>query len=616
MATTLISPNGQDNLDIDKIKIAFKQYLIDNDVITDINYQGSNISILVDIISYAIQNVNATHALLSNETILPLSSIRQNIIQIAKQLGYNITRTISSKQSITVDYPLTIGQTITIPKKSEFSVGDFTFYNDSDILLTYNSPSVTFDIIEGVNIDSTIDPSLLFDLTVGSDRFVLPYKNIENNSVKMYVQYIGSTIWTETWTKVDSLLKLETGKNYFYEDYDVDTGWVNIITSFAGNGTSFKIGDKIKFEFIQSNGTQANRLSACSLTTKLNDNNNLPVDVNIIVNSASRSGQDEESNDSVKTNAPLFYNAGNRVVNEVDYNSLLEQSSLVNTAMAWGGESHIPQKLGHIFFSVIPQDTNKRYLDNLEEAELLNLLTSKRITSTVRVFWHPSYIDVDVQIKLLGDIPDVLTKQSTITNNITNYFIDDLSKFNVSLYESKIINIIEDVFVINKDASTFVEITPKLLITQEMFINNKNDLGQLMIFIPNSSKRYYLTKGDDRISMPDNNEDVISYYINGWIRTYEADSDLDITFDAVLNGLNITTGAAYLDSNDDINKKDIFYDITKIGYFDIDNSILYIDGSFSNSFTDSFSLNMNYNPYFNVKLLHNSYIRLGNITYV
>ena len=71
----LISPNGQENLDIDKIKQSFKKYLIDNNVITDINYEGSNISVLIDIISFAIQNINATQALLSNETILPLSTI-------------------------------------------------------------------------------------------------------------------------------------------------------------------------------------------------------------------------------------------------------------------------------------------------------------------------------------------------------------------------------------------------------------------------------------------------------------------------------------------------------------------------------------------------------------
>jgi len=615
VATTLISPDGQDNLDIDKIKSSFKQYLIDNNVITDINYEGSNISIFIDIISYAMQNINATHALLSNETILPLSTIRQNIIQLAKQLGYNITRTISAKQSITISYPLTIGQSITIPKKSEFVVDGFIFYNSDDILLTYNTPTVTLDIIEGVNIDSTLDPSLLFDLSVGSNRFVLPYKNIENNSIKMYVQYLGTTVWTDTWTKVDSLLKLESGKNYFYEDYDVDTGWVNIITSFAGNGNTFNIGEKIKFEFIQSNGTKANGISSCLLKSKITDNNNVFVDVNINVNSASRSGQDEESNDSVKVNAPLFYNSGNRVVNEIDYNAVLEQSSLVNTAISWGGESHIPQKLGHIFFSAIPQDINKMYLENLEEAELLNSLTSKRITSTLRKFWQPSYINVDIQIKLLGDIPDILAKQNTITNNIINYFSNDMSKFNVSFYESKIINIIEDIFTTSKNASTFVNTSPKLVISQEMFINNTNDSSQLMIFIPNSSKRYYLSKGTDRISFPDNNEDLATYYLNGWTKVYEADSDLDITFSAVLNGLSITTGVKYLDT-DNINKKDINYDSNKIGYFDVDNSILYIDGTFVSTFTDSFTLDMTYSPYFNVKLLHNSYIRLGNITYV
>lgn len=614
MTPQLISPLGYDGLDIVSIREKFKQYCIDNGIIKDVNYLGSNMSLQLDIIAYAIQNINATQAMVSNQTKIPTATIRQNILHLAKQIGYEITRPISSKLNITLSATLAPGVSITIPAWSKWVCGAFKFLNPIDVILTNSVPSVTLDLVEGSYIDSNVDSTLLYALTTETGLFVLNYKNIEDTSIKMLVKRDGATDWEDSWVTVDSLLDLEFGVNNIYEEYDADAGWVNVYTIFSGAGNAFGTGDTVKFSFIVSNGSAANGISSCKPDFKSYNNLGVEVTLGVTVNSSSRGGQDEESDQSVKSNAPLFYNTGNRTVNEYDYKAFLEQSSLVLVANAWGGELHIPEKLGHIYFTAIPQDTNDLYIANLDEVELLNILSKARIMSTKRIHWHPAYFTVDFSIKILGIVPDIATRQQNIQSALESYFSTDLNGFNVAVYQSKIIRVIENVFTDVNNASVVVSVLPKLKLSQEMFTNNLNDATMMVTPIPNSSKRYYLTKGSDRIYMPENNVDLVSYYANGWVKKYQPDEDLDVVFTATIGLYNLTTGASYVSGG--ITKKDITYNAIVVGYFDVTNSVLYLDNTFKNNFTTPVDINVTYTPAFNVKFAFNSYPVLGTVTYV
>lgn len=610
----LLSPLGYDALDINSIRESFKQYCIDNNIIKDVNYLGSNASIQIDIISYAIQNINATQAMVSNQMAISTATIRQNIITLAKQLGYDITRPISSKLNVTISYAVPVGKNITIPAWSKWTVGSYKFLNTTDIILTNTSPSATFDLVEGVYIDYTVDSTLEYNVTADTSSFVLNYKAIEEDSIRMLVKKSGESVWVDSWTATPSLIDLTFGENLFYEEYDADTGWVNLHTLFGGQGNVFGTGDSIRLSFIVSSGAAANGLSSCKPDFKSYDNTGAEVTLTVVVNSESRGGQGEESDESVKSNAPLFYNTGNRTVNEYDYKAFLEQSSLVATANSWGGELHIPEKLGHIFFSVIPQDPNDQYIANLDEVELLELLAKARIVATKRKFWQPAYITIDFSIKILGIVPDIITRQQNIQTQLESYFNEEVNGFEVAIYQGKLVRVVETVFSDLQNASAVVTVSPKLKLSQEMFLNNLNDANMMATPIPNSSKRYYLIKGADRIYMPENAVDLISYYENGWTKEYQADEDLDISFSATIGTALLTTGASYVDG--DITKKDILLDIAVVGYFDVTNSILYLNESFKTNFTDPIDITMTYSPFFNVQLMFNSYPLLGDITYV
>jgi len=710
MSTELLSPLGRDSLDIDKIRESFKNYLLQQGVIKDVNYLGSNISILIDIIAYAIKNLNATHAKIATESMLPTSTIRQNIIHLAQQLGYNITRRISSKMHITISYdiPANSGISVTIPARTKFKCGDYIFTNPDEIVLTESTPSKDITLIEGSFIDWNVDTALHFKITDPKSYLTINYKFIENDSIKVYVKKATDSVFTE-YSRVDNILSLNNDKNNYFEEYDPVTGWIKVYFYFGGNGYELNNGDEVKISFVVSNGSAANGISSCTIVDKIYDSTGSEVVPTIVVNSASYSGQDEESNESIKSNAPLFYNSGNRAVTEYDYKAILEQSSLILTSTSWGGELMIPEKLGHIYVSGIPQDVLKEYLTNLEAVELLDKLNEVRVISTFRHFFQPVYFLANFKIKLLGNVKNPIEKQNLINTQLQNYFDTKLFGFNSSVYQTKIGKIIDDV-LIEDDISATIDMIIKLKLNPVHFTDNLNDNNEAVFFIPNSSKRYYLKKGTDRINYPEDDKDVYTYYQNGWVRVYEADEDLDISFSWDNGESKIETGTKYTDTINNIDKKDliyykgyhatneqiatgdsvtttfnytlvnvpvkpgtltisyfisatkytvtddgngnisdtnvtgtidyntgaisltfttapdnispitaddyIYYVISTIGYFDVTNSILFINNTFGSEINNGIKLDVSYSPYFNVELKHNSLIRLGDITYV
>ena len=618
MTDTIISPLSSEGLDIDSIKSLIKADLISNDVITDIDYEGSNISILVQIMAYMVYNVNASHALNANQTTLLLTQVRQNIIYLSQQLGYQITRPVSSKMSVTlsVDDILPL-DSVVIPKLTKFAVDGYTFLLQEDVTFTNTNISQQVTLIEGTYIDYTIDDTLRFYPDESITKFVLNYDNIENDNLFLRVQKETDNALSDYFTKVNSLVSLKNDVNNHYEEIEPETRYLQIYTSFASQGLTLTSNDLVDVSFILSSGSEANGLLICQFdgSDTYTSNQGNSVKVSVTVNSASSSGSDEESNDSIKSNAPLFYNTGNRTVNSQDYNSFLEKNSLVNSASSWGGESEIPVNLGHVYLCSIPQDTNQKYLTSLEKAGIIKYLTDSHILAIGLRIIQPVYIRMNLSVKLIGSLVLLDDKKTEIENVLIAYFKENYSKFDTYYFENKIIKQVENLFNANNKASIKVIIQPQIRLDKELFDNFTN---QVKIYIPNSSKRYYLTKGVDRIDLPDNNQDLYSYYLDGWSKTLDSDFDYTITFDGTINSKSLTMDVlSTIDiSGITYNKKDILLDSAVVGYFNVDLSELIFTTDLTSELTNTAYINLNYDDEINVNTFKSTVIELGSVSYV
>ena len=605
----LISPFSADSLDIEKIKQIIKDDLIANDVITDISYEGSNISILTQILAYLTYTINATHAMNSNQTNLKLSQIRQNIIHAAQTIGYDITRKISSKMNVTFTND-GVNPDITIPKWTKFKCGDYFFYNTQNIEFSAGSLVATVDLIEGTYLDYTIDPTLRFTAETQMEYISLNYKNIENNNVYIRMKKKFSEDCTIYFTKVPSLVDVVNNKFNMFEEYEPETEFVKIWTSFGNQGNLIDIGDMVDIAILISSGKIANGILTCEFVTE-------QPGVTLSVNSASRGGSDEETNDSIKANAPLFYNTGLRTVSAADYNAYLIKSSLTDKVNSWGGETIKPMKLGHVFISSIPQDTNFRYLSSLEEVDLIKYLNEKPMVATGRIFKHPNYISIDIQVKIIGTVPNVDEKKTSIINTLQTYFEEYHNTFSTYIFQNKVIRLIEAVFDDNSQASVIVDIFPKLRLSKEIFTQTF-DNGRWDIWIPNSPQKYYLVKGTDRIDYPTDEVDLYSYLLNGWTKEIQHEEDISVEFSGILNSKGITfpetTSSVTIDGIA-YTARTLYLAGVEVGYFVPDLNILSLVDLTSELTVDGF-VDITFSPEMNVKSEKSTVIELGSINFV
>lgn len=610
----LISPLSKEALDIELIKKAIKNDLIKNNVITDINYEGSNISVLVQIMAYLVYNVNASHALNANQTMLLLSNVRQNIIYLSKQLGYNISRPVSSKMNITLSIDsLKTNETLLIPKGTIFSCGDYEFILTDNISFNSSNLDINTTLIQGTLIDYTIDSSLRFSPTKSTDRFTLNYTDIENDNLFIRTKGLTDTNFSDYYTKVDSLLKLTNNKKCYYDDLDAETEFLNVYTSFAGQGKILSTSDIVDVSFIQTVGSLANNIVLCEFknTDTFISNLNNSIKVTITVNEASSGGSDKESNDSIKQSAPLFYNSGNRTINKDDYNSFLEKNSLIESANSWGGESEVPLNLGHVYMTMLPQ-INRLYLTDSEKYDLLQYMVDIHTLAIGLVIIQPKYYYMDYTIKILGDVVLIDDKKQQIQDVLTNYYNSDFNKFNTLYFSNKVKKQIET--VLNDTASTKITSSLKLRVSKEHFDELSTNLKY---FIPNSNKRLYLVKNGIKRDIPNSNQDLYSFMIDGWKKSIEYDNELSVTFSGTINGKNITEGIVDTIDIDNVtyNKKDILLNGAVIGYFNIDLCELVITEDITSDLVNDGFINISYNDEINVEFLKSSVLTLGSITF-
>jgi len=454
--------------DHQEIETVLKQVLLSNGI-TDILYEGSNVSQLSSIISYLISSLNVNTAINLQETILPLASKRMNILFGARQLGYEphaiksykYELTIKPKISPDLDLYDTTEQHINIYKNTKFISGDKSYwyvgptlvnaitYSNYDILF-YNDPSrgkpkseltITIPVIEGDLISYEDDPDGLQltaynyidenNQTKTKQDYLIPYKNVEDDyGLQVYLSYInddGYTIIGEEWKKSDTFLideNLTYNKNKFIRKENIILGYPTIFFEFAGFGNKIRPETKININVLQSNGPDGEASEEFIV-----DDTVLSEMIEIIDYKLLERGIHEESNENIKENAIVFNNTANRAVTRYDYKAITKRHPLVGEIDAWGGEEEIEKQIGNIWISCVPEN-NQRIIKKIVNGYEIEVGTpSMTPTSDLSLNWQNWYL-TDENYKILFDYLDaykILTMQINKRHPLYidfEYFID------------------------------------------------------------------------------------------------------------------------------------------------------------------------------------------------
>lgn len=360
-------------------------------------YDGSNASILADIIAYMLSQVNTNVSYNINERLLTQATQRRHVLEDARELGYESQNRISYQYNITLvakkddtlpDNDTTI-RVYQVTQYSKFSDGNNTYIytnetfnkelSNADITDTNNTAKFfNIRVKEGILHLAEDEPDLLqtnIQLSVvngvlyPSNYISLPYENIEENGIDLLVSYLdteGILHSQEPWFKTNQFL-IDKDSNLtkkYFRMLDFETNTPKIFFNMSGVGTVLNAGSTIKANVIISSGSQGaageirsivNLTSQGSFEIYNGSDTKYTQKLNVV-------GQDEEHINSIKVNAPLFHNTANRAVTKSDYISICDRQLSIHQSQIWGGEEEVPinpiekneRPLGHIWFSFIP----------------------------------------------------------------------------------------------------------------------------------------------------------------------------------------------------------------------------------------------------------------------
>jgi hypothetical protein len=385
------------DLDFENIADNLKNYLKGQEQFKDYNFEGSSLSVLVDLLAYSshIGAINTNIA--ASELFLDSAQIRKNVVSRAKDLGFvpssescsTAIVNLEMKQVRNADgtYPTTTemqllrGTTfVTVYDGSSYNFVVTTTKRPSQNGTSYNYNDVS--IVQGTYATD----SFIFDNQLANPKFVLSNERVDKGKMIVSVTSGGAT---ETYTLSTGISNITTTSTVYYAQEN-EEGYIEIYFGDGTLGKSLLDGDVIDVTYIIVDQDHANGASQFALNGVVNGFTNHAV-TNV---SPASGGAEKESIESIKFKATKFYTSQNRLVTLNDYKAKVQEYYPNADAVAvWGGEDNDPPEYGKVFVALKPQ--NSDYLSDTEKS-----LVTKKLNDLNMLTVRPKIIDAEI-VKIL-----------------------------------------------------------------------------------------------------------------------------------------------------------------------------------------------------------------------
>ena len=448
------------DLDFDQIKTSLKDYLRANSNFTDYDFEGSNLSSIIDVLAYNtyINSYNAN--MISNEVFIDSATLRENVVALARNIGYT-PRSRTSAKAIFSFYVDTSGFTtkpITLTlKKGIVSTSAATFGSES---YSFSIPSdITVPVIDGIATFGDVEiyegSFLTSNFTVTAQnpappvRYILDNPHIDTSTLEVAVRDTEASTTSKKFVFSDTLIEVtDTSRVYFIQE--VDDQRYELIFGDGVFGEKLESLNYIDVSYITTNGASGNGVSSFSFNGRVVDNNNNLVSTGIsVITTVSDSigGKEIESVDSVKRFAPKIYSTFNRAVTAGDYEALIPKIyPEAESVSVFGGEELSPPQYGKVFVTIKPF-----YGPFVPDSIKNNLKTQLRKYSVAGIICEIQdlkylYVEVDVNAYYNPNLaPDSNAVKTVVTNNITKYSdSSEMNKYGAKFKYSKFQGIVDN----------------------------------------------------------------------------------------------------------------------------------------------------------------------------
>jgi hypothetical protein len=437
-------------LDFFGIRENLKTYLQSQTEFADYNFDGSGLSVLIDILAYN-THYNATLAhLLANEMFIDSAVKRSSVVSISKSLGYN-PRSIRSARvdaTITITPPLSYTSSVaTISKNIGFrGVGSdgvtYTFYPEDDITAIKADGTFTFvaTLVEGVRTNN------FFTVTADTESgpFELLNTNVDTSTVTCKVQTSTSELEMQTFVQELNIVSLTGTTRAFFVEENANA---LVEVRFGDNvlGKKLTTGNIVTIDYLVSGGAGANGITTLTAKSVI-----LGTGETISVSSAaSYGGAAAQTTDSIRYIAPKFNATKNRAVTAEDYTALIEsQYANINSITVWGGEDNDPPIYGKVFVSIEPLP-NSVITESDKTSIARDILKPRGVVGIQPVFVDPSYLYISLNItaRYLKNNTSVSASviQNTMSEYLASYFVNTTSKVKKNFYYSELLELLNSV---------------------------------------------------------------------------------------------------------------------------------------------------------------------------
>tara|TARA_Y100000589_G_scaffold104622_1_gene99039 strand:+ start:7438 stop:9240 length:1803 start_codon:yes stop_codon:yes gene_type:complete len=444
------------NLDFSEIKTALKEYMRAQSDFTDYDFEASALSQLLDVLAYNTYYTAFNANMVVNEMFLDSATLRDNVVALAKQLGYT-PRSITSPRT---DIGFKVNFPVTAPASVELKRGTGFVTNYDGTLYRYVSlKSVKAPVVNGVatfsdvalHEGSYVVSNYTFDGTLKDQKFKIQNSSADLSSLIVRVYESANSSVYDEYTRSDNLLSVGADDKVFFIS-EVDDEQYELFFGDGVLGKKLSDGNVIEVSYILTKGPLSNGAKSFTFSGVLLDENQLKVTVpfsvnTITVDSPSQGGSEIESIDTIKYNAPKSYGAQNRAVTSNDYAAIVRNLyPAIADIIVFGGEDQVPPEYGKVFLAVKPSQANA--LSSATKKDLTDRLKQYTVASVKPVFVDPSllFIEIDSKIYFDGSKTNMLPAEvaAKVSTGVSEYLeTSGTEKFNGKFRYSKFIGVID-----------------------------------------------------------------------------------------------------------------------------------------------------------------------------
>ena len=414
------------NMDFDDIKQDMIDYFSNQDDLKDLNFTGSALNTLIDILAYNTHYNALTANFAMNETFLDTAIVRDNVVSLAKTLNYQPRSITASKTEIKLNISKTGNETFfAIPAGTAFTAQEgnttYNFFTISDNTVQFEESLSSNDITVTAYEGSIISQRFVSSAVTGQASFELLNQNIDTQTI---VVSVNGDKWQMVTPEIEGTTAVTKDSKIFFVEEIVDSKH-KIVFGNGKVGKAIEANDEIIVTYIVTNGAEANGIS--SFTASISGKQTS--EYSVLSAEKSYGGSAAETVQEIKTNAPKFFQSQFRAVTTNDYETILKKNFAdIESINVFGGETI--GKPGKVFLTIKPKSGDK-LSDSVKDNIKSNILDKYNVVTISPEILDPEFVEVVVDTNIIYDNSKLTTNEFNLKSKTIRLY-DSFNKTNLN----------------------------------------------------------------------------------------------------------------------------------------------------------------------------------------